>query len=98
MKQVSPRRLSGCFMGKAQFDLEIAEAFRERWTMPRRRKLRMVIEEPMRQGDFRKDIDPELATDTLYAPIYCRLQIGSGPLSESFVNSLLDQARKGLGP
>jgi hypothetical protein len=51
----------------------------------------------MRQGDFRKDIDPELAMDMLYAPIYYRLQIGSGPLSESFVNGLLEQAKKGAG-
>jgi AcrR family transcriptional regulator len=84
-------------LGEAQFDPEMAEAFRERWIMPRRRKLRAVIEEAMRQGDFRKDVDPELAMDMLYAPIYYRLQIGSGPLSESFVDGLLKQARKGLG-
>ena len=65
--------------------------------MPRRRKLRSVIEEAMRQGDFRKDIDPELAMDMLHAPIYYRLQIGSGALSESFVNGLLEQAKKGAG-
>ena len=52
----------------------------------------------MGQGDLRKDIDPELAMDMLYAPIYYRLQIGSGPLSKSFVNDLLEQAREGLGP
>jgi len=85
-------------LGEAQFDPEMADAFRERWIMPRRRKLRTVIEEAMRQGDLRKDIDPELAMDMLYAPIYYRLQIRSGPLSESFVNGLLEQARKGLGP
>lgn len=85
-------------LGEAQFDPEMADAFRERWIMPRRRKLRTVIEEAMRQGDLRKDIDPELALDMLYAPIYYRLQIGSGPLSDSFVNGLLEQARKGLGP
>jgi Tetracyclin repressor-like, C-terminal domain len=73
-------------------------AFRERWILPRRRKLRTVIEEAMRQGDLWKDIDPELAMDMLYAPIYYRLQIGSGPLSKSFVNGLLEQAKEGLGP
>ena len=91
-------RLIKALLGEAQFDPEMAEAFRERWIMPRRRKLRTVIEEAMRRGDFRKDIDPELAMDMLYAPIYYRLQIGSGPLSESFVNGLLEQARKGLEP
>jgi AcrR family transcriptional regulator len=91
-------RLIKALLGEAQFDPEMAEAFRERWIMPRRRKLRTVIEEAMRQGDFRKDIDPELAMDMLHAPIYYRLQIGSGPLSESFVNGLLEQARKGLEP
>jgi hypothetical protein len=65
-------------LGEAQFDPEMADAFRERWIMPRRRKLRTVIEEAMRQGDLRKDIDPELAMDMLYAPIYYRLQTRSG--------------------
>jgi AcrR family transcriptional regulator len=79
-------------LGEAQFDTELHEAFRERWLMPRRLMLRAVIEEAMRQGDFRNDIDPELAMDMLYAPLYYRLLLGSGPITDVFMMGILDQA------
>jgi AcrR family transcriptional regulator len=84
-------------IGEAQLDPDMREAFRERWIMPRRRKLKTVIEEAMRQGDFRKDIDLEYTMDMLYAPIYYRLLTGSGPISDSFVHGLLEQVRSGIG-
>lgn len=84
-------------LGEAQLDTDMRDAFRNRWIMPRRRTLRSVVERAMAQGDFRGDIDPEYAMDMLYAPIYYRLLIGSGPISGSFVNGLLEQVSRGIG-
>jgi len=39
-------------LGEAQFDLELAEAFRERWIMPRRRLAREVIGEAIRHRGY----------------------------------------------
>lgn len=83
-------------LGEAQFDPELAEAFRERWIMPRRRNARATIEEAIRQGDLRKDIDPEAAIDLLYAPVYYRLQIGTGPINEAFVDGIFEHVMAGL--
>jgi len=83
-------------LGEAQFDPELAEAFRERWIMPRRRLAREVIEEGIRQGDLRDDIDIEDAIDMLYAPIYYRLQIATGPVSEKYVDGIFGQVMAGL--
>jgi AcrR family transcriptional regulator len=83
-------------LGEAQFDAELAEAFRERWIMPRRRLAREVLEEAIQQGDLRDDIDIEAAIDTLYAPIYYRLQIGTGPISEKYVGGVFEQVIAGL--
>ncbi|MEJ0003691.1 MAG: TetR-like C-terminal domain-containing protein [Pararobbsia sp.] len=38
------------------------------------------------QGGVRPDIDLEAAIDLFYAPIYYRLQLGTGPISEAFVD------------
>src|SRR5262249_24388679 len=83
-------------LGEAQFDPKLAEAFRERWIMPRRRLARVVLEEAVQQGDLRDDIDREAAIDMLYAPIYYRLQIGTGPISEKYVNGIFQQVMAGL--
>jgi AcrR family transcriptional regulator len=83
-------------LGEAQFDPELAEAFRERWIMPRRRLAREVLVEAMQQGDLRDDVDVEAAIDMLYAPIYYRLQIGTGPISEKYVDGILEQVMDGL--
>ena len=83
-------------LGEAQFDAELAEAFRERWIMPRRRLAREVLEEAVQQGDLSDTIDIEAAIDMLYAPIYYRLQIETGPISEAYVDGIFEQVMAGL--
>jgi AcrR family transcriptional regulator len=83
-------------LAEAQFDPELASAFRERWTVPRRTLARSVIDRAIRQKELRADIDPEHAIDLLYGPIYYRLQMGTGPLSDTYIDGVLDQAMKGL--
>jgi len=83
-------------LAEAQFDPELALAFRERWTLPRRKLARSVIDQAIRQKELRADIDPEHAIDLLYAPIYYRLQMGTGPLSDTYIDGIFDQAISGL--
>jgi AcrR family transcriptional regulator len=83
-------------LGEAQFDPELAEAFRKRWTLPRRQLAKQVFEEAIEQGDLRSDIDIEAAIDMLYAPIYYRLQIGTGPLSDAYIDEIFQNAMRGL--
>ncbi len=84
-------------LAEAQFDPELAKAFRERWTLPRRRMAVGVIQEAIRQGEMHLDTDPEDVIDLLYAPIYYRLQMGTGPLSNAYVDRIFYRAMKGLG-
>ena len=83
-------------LAEAQFDPELAAAFRERWTRPRRAMALAVFREAMTRGDLRPDIDPEAAIDLLYAPLYYRLQMGTGPLSDAYVDGLFHHAMKGI--
>ena len=82
-------------LAEAQFDPELAESFREKWTLPRRRPVYVILEEAIGHGEVREDIDIETAIDAFYAPIYYRLQMGTGAISEAFVNKVFQQAMDG---
>ena len=83
-------------LAEAQFDAELATAFRERWTLPRREMARAFFQEAVRREELRPDLDIEATIDLLYAPMYYRLQMGTGPLSEAYIDSLFHHAMKGL--
>ena len=84
-------------LAEAQFDPELAKAFRQRWTMPRRKLGIAVVREAIRTGEMPPDTNPDDVIDILYAPIYYRLQIGTGPLSSAYVEGIFRRAMKGLG-
>ena len=54
-------------LAEAQFDAELAEEFRERWTLPRRAMGVAIIRDAIRGGEVRPDTDPEAVIDLLYA-------------------------------
>jgi AcrR family transcriptional regulator len=83
-------------LAEAQFDSELATAFRERWTLPRRAMAAAVFKEAIDQGELLPEVDPETAIDLLYAPLYYRLQMGTGPLTEAYIEGLFRHGMKGL--
>jgi len=83
-------------LAEAQFDSELAATLRERWTMPRRRMAIAFFEEGIRKGLLRRDADPNAVIDLLYAPIYYRLQMGTGPLSDAYIDEIFAHAMNGL--
>ena len=85
-------------LAEAQFDPELALALRQRWTLPRRRMAITYFEEGMKKGFLRPDADPNTIIDILYAPIYYRLQMGTGPLSDAYIDEIFDQGMRGLKP
>lgn len=94
------RGQEGCLirtlLAEAQFDSELAAALKERWTMPRRRMAIGYFQEGIKQGYFRHDASPDIIIDVLYAPIYYRLQMGTGPLSDAYIDQVFYQAMNGL--
>jgi hypothetical protein len=59
-------------LGEAQFDAELAEAFRTRWITPRREAAKKVIQSAIRNKELRPDVDLDQALDALYGGIYYR--------------------------
>jgi AcrR family transcriptional regulator len=82
-------------IGEAQSDADLAVAYRERWLNPRREQVRETILLAIAEGSIREDIDLDTAIDSLYAPFYYRLLLGSGPLDELFIEHLYRQFLEG---
>jgi hypothetical protein len=83
-------------LGEAQFDAELATAFRERWTLPRRKLALAVLQRAVSQGELRSDLDLEATIDLLYAPMYYRLQMGTAPLADAYIDEIFHQVIEGL--
>lgn len=88
--------LISALLAEAQFDTELADALRERWTTPRREMAVAHFREGIRLGILRPGIDADVMVDLLYAPIYYRLQMGTGPLSDAYIDKIFDHVMKGL--
>src|ERR1700744_3711088 len=78
-------------VGEAQSDADLAVAYRERWLNPRREQVRETILLAIAEGSIRENIDIDAAIDSLYAPFYYRLLLGSGSLDEQFIDDLYRQ-------
>lgn len=78
-------------LGEAQFDAELAIAFRDQWIVPRREMTKKILKQAIEQGDIKGDSNLELIVDMLYAPIYYRLQIGSGAINEELMDQILQK-------
>jgi AcrR family transcriptional regulator len=83
-------------LGEAQFDAELAEAFRTRWIAPRRATAKEVIRSAIRNKELRSEVDVDQALDALYGGLYYRLMIGSGPLSDAYVRDIFSAVMNGL--
>lgn len=88
--------LMRALLGAAQLDPKLAIALRDRWTMPRRKMAAAYLREGMKLGYLRQDADPDAIIDLLYAPIYYRLQMGTGPLSNAYVDEIFGHAIRGV--
>jgi AcrR family transcriptional regulator len=84
-------------LGEAQFDAELAEAFRKHWLLPRRKIAVAAVEAAIDSGELRPDINVQETLDALYGGLYYRLLTGSGPLSDAYVECLFSHVVKGLG-
>jgi AcrR family transcriptional regulator len=90
-------RTVAALIAEGQADPELAEALRSRWLSVRRAEAKEILERGIARGELREDLDPEVAVDSLYGPIYYRLLVGHAPLDEDFADVLADHVFAGLG-
>jgi AcrR family transcriptional regulator len=83
-------------IAEGQADPELAEALRSRWLSVRRTEAKEILELGIERGELREDLDPEVAVDVLYGPIYYRMLVGHAPLDNDFTDALSDHIFAGL--
>jgi len=84
------RKVFRSFLAGAQADPEIAKAFREIWIRPRRAEARKLFERYVEQGVARPDLDPDLAVEMLFSPLYYRLLTGWGEITGEYLDRLVE--------
>jgi AcrR family transcriptional regulator len=84
-------------LAEAQFNPELQTAFRERWIAKRRASAIAVIKAGIVSGELPSRIDPDILLDVLYGGLYYRLFIGTGAISDDYVDSVWDTVVGGLG-
>ena len=75
-------------IASSQFDPEALRLFNEGYLEPRRADARTILEQGIKRGEFRADLDPDIVIDGLYAPIYYRLLVGKPLTDENFLATI----------
>lgn len=83
------------FIAGAQADPEVAKAFRESWIRPRRAEARKLFERYIAAGITDPNLDPDLAVEMVFSPLYYRLLTGWGEITPEYLDSLADMAMRG---
>ncbi|WBP84587.1 TetR/AcrR family transcriptional regulator [Kitasatospora cathayae] len=91
-------RIVAELVGQAQTDPDLAAAFREHYSGPRRRLAVEVLERAQRRGQLRADADPRIVVDQLWGACYHRFLIPDEPVTEEFAAGLVTNLMRGLRP
>lgn len=89
-------KVIAALIAEGVFDAEVASTFRLRWISARREETRKVVQRGVDSGEFRSDLDVEVAIDALYGPIYHRLLVGHLPLEPRFIDTLANYVMAGI--
>ena len=58
--------------------------------------MKTIWQRGIARGDFRHDVDADVAMDMIFAPIVCRLLAGHTPLVKWLADGFVDAALRGL--
>ena len=89
-------RLVREMIAASQHDGAVRHAFVGGFLDPRRELARQVFKRGLAAGEFRGDVDPDVAIDTLWAPIYYRLLVSGGPIDKDIVTAHAKVVLRGL--
>jgi AcrR family transcriptional regulator len=90
-------RVVASLITEVHTDAEFAKEYQARFVEPRRAPARRVLERAIERGDLPPGTDVELALDLIYGPLFHRLLHVHAPLTDRFVQSVVDTVLAGLG-
>lgn len=98
LRDTESDRVLSEIIGAAQTDPDLAAAFRERYSVPRRQLAVEVLTRAMERGEIRSDVDPTIVVDQLWGACYHRLLLFHEPITDKFAIALVRNIMIGLRP
>ena len=89
-------RLVAQLIGECQQDETTMAEFKKHFWSPRALVVESLVERAISEGSMRKDLDAQVVTEMLYAPIYFRLLFQSGTLDAKATDAIMQTALEGL--
>jgi len=89
-------RMLRSFVVAARSDPEVAAAFRQIWSDPRRAEAKRMLRQKQLRGQLRSDTDLDLVLDSLYGPLYYRFLVKNEPPSQKYAEALTALVIEGL--
>ncbi len=89
-------RVIGELIGQAQSDPDLKAAYLQRYSGPRRAKAVAAMDTAKERGQLRAGLDPETVVDQLWGACYHRLLLPDQPLTDAFVDTLVDNLFRGI--
>lgn len=89
-------RLVAQLIGECQQDELAMAEFKKHFWLPRAEAVSSLVERAISEGSIRKDLDVQVVTELLYAPLYFRLLFQSGPLDAKATDAVLQTVLEGL--
>jgi AcrR family transcriptional regulator len=83
-------------IGQAQSDPELKAAYLQRYSSPRRALAVAAMEKAKARGQLSAGLDPETVVDQLWGACYHRLLLPDQPLTDEFVDALVDNLFGGI--
>ena len=96
MRDSPAGRVIGELIGQAQSDPGLKAAYLERYSGPRRAKAVAAMETAKGRRQLRASLDPETVVDQLWGACYHRLLLPDQPLTDEFVDALVDNLFHGI--
>lgn len=84
-------------IGQAQIDHDLKASFSQRYSGPRRDLAAAAMRRAQQRGQLAAHVDPETVIDQLWGACYHRLLVPDQPLTERFVDGLVDNVFRGIG-
>jgi hypothetical protein len=89
-------KIFGGLIGRAQTDPQLLEAVWAVWFEQRRKIAHEFIREGVSNGELRPDTDGNILIDALYGATYYRLLLPYAPLTDEFIDTVVDYVFNGV--
>lgn len=85
-------------IGAKQIDRSLGRAYTEQIAQPRRAQTRRLACQAIEAGELAPGTDPDLFLDAMYGPLYYRKVVSGDPITDAFIEQIVDAAFRAFAP